>query len=151
MVHESGKLQGSLREGGVDGNLAATSQTQRQVTQQHSTRVMGSIQPLPQLAQTSERHGCLHAYPPNPTQNIFTTSAACKAHFNYRRRVVQVVKNPLANAGNRRAGSIPGLGRSPGGGHGEYPLQYSRLENPTDRGAWQATVPRVAKSQTQLK
>ena len=48
------------------------------------------------------------------------------------------------------AGSIPGSGRSPGGGHGN-PLQYSCLENPMDRGAWQAVVQRVAKSQTQLK
>jgi len=47
-------------------------------------------------------------------------------------------------------GSIPGSGRSPGGGHGN-PLQYSCLENPTDRGAWQATVHRVANSWTQLK
>ena len=46
--------------------------------------------------------------------------------------------------------SIPGLGRSPGGGHGN-PLQYSCLENPMDRGVWQATVHRVAKSQTRLK
>ena len=44
-------------------------------------------------------------------------------------------------------GSIAGSGRSPGGGHGN-PLQYSCLENPTDRGAWQATVHGVAKSQT---
>ena len=50
----------------------------------------------------------------------------------------------------RDTGSIPGLGRSPGGGHGN-PLQYSYLENPMDRGAWQATVHRIAKSQTQLK
>ena len=46
-------------------------------------------------------------------------------------------------------GLILGLGRSPGGGHGN-PLQYSCLENPMDRGAWQATVHGVAKSQTQL-
>ena len=46
-------------------------------------------------------------------------------------------------------GSIPGLGRSPGQGNGN-PLQYSCLENPMDRGAWQATVPEVTKSQTQL-
>ena len=47
-----------------------------------------------------------------------------------------VVKNPPANAGDiRDAGWIPGLGRSPGGGHGN-PLQYSCLENPTDRGGW---------------
>ena len=45
--------------------------------------------------------------------------------------------------------SIPGLGRSPGEANG-YPLQYSCLESPMDRGAWWATVHRVAKSQTQL-
>ena len=44
-------------------------------------------------------------------------------------------------------GSIPGLGRSPAGGHGN-PLQYSCLENPMDKGAWRATVHRVAKSRT---
>ena len=47
-------------------------------------------------------------------------------------------------------GLISGLGRSPGGGHGN-PLQYSCLENPMDRGAWWATVHGVAKSWTQLK
>ena len=45
--------------------------------------------------------------------------------------------------------SIPGLGRSPGEGSGN-PLQYSCLENPMDKGAWQATVHGVAKSQTRL-
>ena len=43
----------------------------------------------------------------------------------------------IGAAGN--TGSIPGLGKSSGGGNGN-PLQYSCLENPTDRGAWQATV-----------
>ena len=47
------------------------------------------------------------------------------------------------------SGSIPGSGRSPGGGHG-YTLQYSCQENPMDRGAWRATVHRAAKSQTRL-
>ena len=46
-------------------------------------------------------------------------------------------------------GWIPGSGRSPGEGNGN-PLQYSYLENPLDRGAWQATVHGVAKSQTRL-
>ena len=55
--------------------------------------------------------------------------------------------NPPANAGD--VGSIPGLGRSTGEGSGNPP-QYSRLENPTDRGAWRATVRGVAKSQTRL-
>jgi len=50
-------------------------------------------------------------------------------------QVALVVKNPPANAGDiRDTGSIPGLGRSPGGGHGN-PLQYSCLENLMDRGA----------------
>ena len=62
-----------------------------------------------------------------------------------------VVKNPAANAEDLRdVGSIPGSGRSPGGGHGN-PLQYSCLENPMDRGAWQATVHRLSKSRTLLK
>ena len=47
-------------------------------------------------------------------------------------------------------GSIPGLGRSPGGGPGN-PLMYSCLESPTDRGAWQAMVHGVAKNLTQLR
>ena len=59
-----------------------------------------------------------------------------------------VVKNPPANAGDvRDAGSIPGSGRFPLGGHGN-PLQYSCLENPMDRGAWWAIIHGVAKSQT---
>ena len=57
-----------------------------------------------------------------------------------------VVKNPPANAGDMRySGLIPELGRSPGGGHGN-PLQYFCLENPIERGAWWATVCRVAKN-----
>ena len=59
-------------------------------------------------------------------------------------QVDQWVKYLPVNAGY--AGSFPGLRRSPGGGHGN-PLQYSCLENPMDRGAWQFTVHRVAKSQ----
>ena len=62
--------------------------------------------------------------------------------------MVLVIKNPPVDAGDvRDAGSVPGLGRSAGGGHGN-PLQYSWLENPQDRGAWWATVHGVAKSQT---
>ena len=65
-------------------------------------------------------------------------------------QMVLVVKNLPANAGDiRDMGSIPGSGRSPGGGHGN-PLQYFCLENPMDRGAWWATVHGVAKSQTPL-
>ena len=54
--------------------------------------------------------------------------------------MVLVVKNPPANAGDiRNADSIPGMGRSPGGGPGN-PLQYSCLTNPMDRVAWKAVV-----------
>ena len=61
-----------------------------------------------------------------------------------------MVKNLLASTGDiRNTGSVPGLGRS-GKGHGN-PLQYSCLRNPMDRGAWWATVHRVAKSHTLLK
>ena len=56
------------------------------------------------------------------------------------------VENPPANAGDARDASlIPGSGRSPGGGHGS-PLQYSSLENPMDRGTWQAIVHGVKES-----
>ena len=62
-----------------------------------------------------------------------------------------VVKKLPANAGDiRDAGSIPGLGRTPGGGHGN-PLQYCCLENPMERGAWWTIVHRVTESQTQLR
>ena len=62
-----------------------------------------------------------------------------------------MVKKPSASAGDvRDPGSIPGSGRSPGGGHGN-PLQYSCLENPMDRGAWRAAVHGVTKSRTRLR
>ena len=65
-------------------------------------------------------------------------------------QVALMVKNPPANAGDiRDPGSIPGSGRSPRGGHGNL-LQYSCLEIPMDRGAWQARVHRVAKCWTEL-
>ena len=64
--------------------------------------------------------------------------------------VAPAVKNPPANAGDIKGTNvIPGLRRSPGEGHGNS-LQYSCLENPIDRGAQQATVHRVTKSQAQL-
>ena len=54
-------------------------------------------------------------------------------------------RESACNAGH--LGSIPGLGRSPGG-ENDYPLHYSCLENSMDRGAWWATVHGVTKSQT---
>ena len=63
-------------------------------------------------------------------------------------QVVLVVKNPVANAEDVRDGvSVPGLGRSPGGGYSK-PLQYSCLENPMERDTWRASVGGVTKGQT---
>ena len=62
-------------------------------------------------------------------------------------RSLGTVVHGACNAGE--AGLIPELGRSPGEGNG-YPLQYSYLENPMDRGAWWATVDGFTKSWTQL-
>ena len=63
-------------------------------------------------------------------------------------QVALVVKKPPANAGDvRDTSSIPGLGKPPGGGHGN-PLQFSCLENPMDRRVWWAMVQRVTKSQS---
>ena len=63
--------------------------------------------------------------------------------LNWVSQVMSVVKKLPANAGDRRDVSlIPGLGIFPGREHGK-PLQYSCMENPMDRGAWQATVHRV--------
>ena len=64
--------------------------------------------------------------------------------------MAQAVKNLPANAGDSGdTGSIPGSGRSPGRGN-VNPLHYYCLENPMDRGTWQATVHRVTQSQTRL-
>ena len=61
-----------------------------------------------------------------------------------------MVKNPPGSAGNiREVGLILESGKSPGEGNGN-PLQYSCLENPMDKGAWQATVHQVTQNQTQL-
>ena len=61
-------------------------------------------------------------------------------------QVALVVKNPSANTEDiKDVGSVSGSGRSHGDRHG-YPLQYSCLENPMDRGAWKATIHRVAMS-----
>ena len=76
-----------------------------------------------------------------------STAAAGKLNPKLHKRFPggSVGKNPLANAGD--AGSIAGLGRSPGEGNGN-PLQYSCLENSMGGGAWWATVHGVAKGRT---
>ena len=78
------------------------------------------------------------------SSSLFYTSLFHKRAF----QVVLVVKNLPARAGDLRdMGSVLELGRSSGEGHGN-PLQYSCLEDPTDREAWQATVRRVSESDT---
>ena len=80
----------------------------------------------------------------------FPKSSCCR-YIIYYTPGGSVVKKLPANVGDMRgADSIPGSGRSPRGGHGST-LQYSCLENLMDRGAWQATVHGVTKSQTWLK
>ena len=77
-----------------------------------------------------------------------TILASTKLLFGWGRLWDSVVKYPPTNVGDARdAGLIPGLGRSPGGGH-DNPLQYSCLENPMHREAWWAMVHRVTKNRT---
>ena len=84
----------------------------------------------------------------------FTLKLIASQYIVWASQVALMVKNRTANAGDPRSdprvGLIPGSGRSLGEGKG-YPLQYACLENPMDRGAWWATVHRVAKSQTRLE
>ena len=104
----------------------------------------------------------LRGYPPNPSFGgnavqvsdaaiIINTSLIFILFIHpvvrsWASQVVLVVKNPSANAGGiRDESSIPEMGRSPGGGHGN-PLQYSCLENPMDRGTWWSIVHRVTQS-----
>ena len=87
------------------------------------------------------------------TDGLITTPfvGVCVYIWSGASQVALVVRNPPADAADiRDAGLSPGLGRSPGGGHGN-PLHYSFLENPKDRGAWWATVHGVTKSQIRLK
>ena len=102
-----------------------------------------------------------HVQPVLPCHRVHTCSAASETTLRRPARLTlpsssapggecpgdSVVKNPPASAGE--VGSIPGWGRSPGGGSGN-PFQYSCLGSPMDRGAWRATSHRVAKSQTRL-
>ena len=91
---------------------------------------------------------CMCTQYPNALNAHINTYARTYAHINTHGCTHgdfpggSVVKNRPADAGD--LGSIPGSGRSPGEGNG-YLLQYSCLGNPTDRGAWWATVHRVAK------
>ena len=80
-----------------------------------------------------------------------SSSSSSSILSSWASQVVLVITNLPTNAGNARdKGLIPELGRSPGGGPGN-PLQYFRLENPMDRGAWGTIVYGVTKSQTRLE
>ena len=91
--------------------------------------------------------------PPTSDTLVLVLSQTQVYHWNVLRfyislasQVTLVVKNPPANAGDLRdVGSIPELGRSPGGGRSN-PLQYFCLENAMDRGAWWATTHKITKS-----
>ena len=86
------------------------------------------------------------------TSSLERKNLNCCYSQRWASQVALMVKNLSATAEDLRdAGSIPGSGRSPGGGHGNR-IQYSCLQNPMDRGAWWATVHnRFTKSQTLLK
>ena len=90
--------------------------------------------------------------PQGVSHNVFIKQIlSCLILWSWASQVVLVVKNLPANAGDLRdMGSTLGLGRSPGGGHGNS-LQYSCLESPMDRRAWWATVQKVTQCQTWLK
>ena len=93
------------------------------------------------------------AHPESPEQNwdYNPGDLVCFEKYYTIQKDRLVVKNPPANAGDiRDAGLIPRSGRSPAGGHGN-PLQYSHLENPTDRGPRQFTVCGAPQSWTKLK
>ena len=86
----------------------------------------------------------------SPFFDMLGRTSTLASHSPGSTQVVLMVKNLPANAEDERdTGLIPGWGRSPGGRNGT-PLQYSCLESPTDRGAWQATVHGVTKSRTWL-
>ena len=87
----------------------------------------------------------------NMSSGISNEKKKKKGHVGWwSSQVALVVKNPSASAGDSRdMGLIPGLGRSPGGGHGDS-LHYSCLENPMDKRVWLATVHGVVKSWTRL-
>ena len=88
---------------------------------------------------------------PSSLLRTFKSLFGCISVFPRASQVAIVEKNPSANARDvRDAGLIPGLGRSPGGGH-ENPLRILAWRISMKRGAWWATVHGVAKSRTQLK
>ena len=97
----------------------------------------------------------LHLHLSSNTHKDYTISCVKKSSLPLMRPLLTLLGFPYSSVSKESAcnagdpGLIPGLGRSPGEGNGN-PLQCSCLENPMDRGAWQATVHGVTKSWTQL-
>ena len=107
------------------------------------------LHPVP--CQNRNKNEMKRSYQTMSLKHMLNTITKSRCSSKGASQVALVVENPPANVGDiRDSGLIPGSGRSPGGGHGN-PLQCSCLENPMDRGAWRATIHRVARSWTQLK
>ena len=103
--------------------------------------------PMIKFHSTGERRDLGASVPQIPTNRLLFIPLRHKPRAS---QVALVVKNLPADAGGiRGVVSIPGLGRSLGGGH-YHPLQYSCLKNPMDRAAWRAAVHGVTKSWPQL-
>ena len=142
-----GKTEGAGGEGddrGQDGWMAST---QHQLNGHESEQTPGEGQGcLACCSPWCRRVGTIKWLDNNNNKSYIYTS-----FYFWASLVVLVVKNLAANEGDaRNSGFIPGSGRSPGEVSGN-PLQYSCLENPMDRGAWQSTVHGVTESQTWLK
>ena len=136
------RRRGWQRTRWLDGiNAAPTQWTWVWANSRWRTRMPGVLQSM-----VSQRVGTIKWLDNNNNKSYIYTSFYFGASL-----VVLVVKNLAANEGDaRNSGFIPGSGRSPGEVSGN-PLQYSCLENPMDRGAWQSTVHGVTESQTWLK
>ena len=106
---------------------------------------MGELQSWAQGLGSKKKRGLRAASSGDSITSGQSFADSIKTGMSWAPLVAQMVKNLPANAGY--LGSIPGSGRSPGGGHGS-PLQYSCLENPVDREAWQFAANGVAKSRT---
>ena len=117
------------------------------VTEPSSVRISGWGPDTAGFQQPPDSASLAHSLRAVYTYSTPTISYLAASMFAKGFRSGSVVKNPPANAGDAGdTGSVPGLGRSSGGGSGN-PLQYSCLENPLDRGAWRVIVQGIVKSQ----